>query len=69
MSIIAQIVSHCRASDSNLFAIKCVAEHMRGGRRTFFSLPKQTRRVMMRAAIKTHTENRQRCAEGAGGQS
>lgn len=59
MSIVRQIVNRFHLDTSNAQVIKGLAEHMREGRKTWRTVPRETRRAMMREAIATHTANRE----------
>lgn len=55
--IVRQIVDRLHVSMSNRAVISYVAGRMKGGRKTFLCLPRETRREIMGVAIKRHRDN------------
>jgi hypothetical protein len=57
-AIIDMIVSRCHVSESNLSVIRYLISRLVNKHRTFRSLPRETRRQIMREAIRVHDANR-----------
>lgn len=55
--IVRQIVDRCSVGQSYRSVISYVASRMKGGRKTFLVLPRETRREIMEAAVEVHREN------------
>lgn len=58
--IVAQIINRdCHVGTSYRSVIRHVISKLRHGRKTFRSMPKENRRMLMRECIQQHRENRE----------
>ena len=68
--IVRQIIDRdCHVSLSNRAVIRDVISKLRDGRQTYFAMPREDRRHMLRQCIARHRQNREEYAAVMGGSS